>query len=208
MLAGQTVALVSDAGAPGVSDPGARVVAAAAAAGIPVTVVPGPSAVQAALAASGMPAGRFVFVGFFPRRPAERRELLAALADPPMTMVGFESPRRLPGLLADLAAHDPERPVAVCRELTKLHEEVARDSAARLAERFAEPPRGEVTVVIGPPASAPRPDDSRLAAGLESLLDAGLGPARAAEAAAALGAAPRNEAYRAALAAAERRRAR
>ena len=207
MLAGQTVALVSDAGAPGVSDPGARVVEAALAAGIPVTAIPGPSAVQAALAASGLPADRYAFVGFFPRKAAERRELLAALADPPMTLVGFESPRRLPGLLADLAALDPERTVAVCRELTKLHEEVARGSAAELAERFGEPPKGEVTVVVGPPAPAGDPDPARLGAGAEILLEAGLTPGRAAEALAALGAAPRNAAYRAALAAAERRRA-
>ncbi len=116
------MALVSAAGAPGVSDPGTRVVEAALAAGIPVVAIPGPSAVQAALAASGLPADRHAFVGFFPRKTAERRELLAALADPPVTVVGFESPRRLPGLLADLAALDPERTVVVCRELTKLHE--------------------------------------------------------------------------------------
>ena len=199
MLSGQRVALVSDAGAPGVSDPGARVVEAALAAGIPVTAIPGPSAVQAALAASGLPADRYAFVGFFPRRPAERRELLATLADPPMTLVGFESPRRLPGLLADLAALDADRVVAVCRELTKLHEEVARGRAAELAERFAEPPKGEVTVVVGPPAPAGAPDASRLEAGAATLLAAGLTPAKAAEALAALGAAPRNAAYRAAM---------
>jgi 16S rRNA (cytidine1402-2'-O)-methyltransferase len=208
MLAGQTVALVSDAGAPGVSDPGARVVEAALAAGIPVTAIPGPSAVQAALAASGFPADRYAFAGFFPRKASERRELLAALAEPPMTVVGFESPRRLPGLLADLAALDPEREVAVCRELTKLHEEVARGTAAGLAARFAEAPKGEVTVVIAPPEPAGAPDPGRVDAGAEVLLDAGLAPARAAEALAALGVAPRNAAYRAALAAAERRRAR
>ncbi len=208
MLAGQTVALVSDAGAPGVSDPGARVVEAALAAGVPVVAIPGPSAVQAALAASGLPADRHAFVGFFPRKTAERRELLAALADPPVTVVGFESPRRLPGLLADLAELDPERTVVVCRELTKLHEKVVRGTAAELAERFAEPPKGEVTVVLGPPAPAGEPDPARLGAAAEVLLDAGLAPAKVAEALAALGAAPRNAAYRAALAAAERRRAR
>ena len=208
MLAGQRVALVSDAGAPGVSDPGARLIEAALAAGIPVTAIPGPSAVQAALAASGLPADRYAFVGFFPRRSAERRELLAALADPPMTLVGFESPRRLPGLLADLAAIDPERTVAVCRELTKLHETVVRGTAAELAARFDAAPKGEVTVVLGPPAPAGEPDPARLEAAADVLLDAGLAPAKASEALAALGAAPRNAAYRAALAAAERRRAR
>ncbi|MDX6554400.1 MAG: rRNA (cytidine1402-2-O)-methyltransferase [Miltoncostaeaceae bacterium] len=208
MLAGQRLALVSDAGAPGVSDPGARVVEAALAAGIPVIAIPGPSAVQAALAASGFPADRYVFAGFFPRKASERRELIAALAEPPMTVVGFESPRRLPGLLADLAALDPERQAAVCREMTKLYEKVTRGTVAELAARFAEPPKGEVTVVIGPPAPAAGPDESRVGEGVEVLLDAGLTPAKAAEALAALGVAPRNAAYRAALAAAERRRAR
>jgi 16S rRNA (cytidine1402-2'-O)-methyltransferase len=204
MLAGATVALVSDAGAPGVSDPGARVVAAAAAAGVEVTVVPGPSAVTAALAASGLPADRFTFVGFLPRRAAERQALLRT-APEAGTLVGLESPRRLPALLADLAAVEPGRRAVVCRELTKRHEEVARGTLAELAERFRTPPRGEVTVVLAPPDATAAPDDARLSEGLALLLDAGLAPARAAEAAAALGAAPRNAAYRAALEAARRR---
>jgi 16S rRNA (cytidine1402-2'-O)-methyltransferase len=206
MRAGARVALVSDAGLPAVSDPGARVVRAALDAGLPVTVLPGPSAVQTALVASGLPAEPYAFVGFFPRRAADRRALLAALASVPATIVGFESPRRLAALLAEVAAADPDRPAAVCRELTKMHEEVVRGSASELAERFAAAPRGEVTVVLAPPAGPPAPGDDALAAGLDLLLDAGIGPARAAEVVAALGAAPRNRAYRAALAALGRRR--
>jgi 16S rRNA (cytidine1402-2'-O)-methyltransferase len=200
-LAGQRVALVSDAGMPGISDPGARIVRAAIDAGVEVTVVPGPSAVETALVASGLPPEPFVFVGFFPRRPGERRRLLDLLAPVPATVVGFESPRRVGSLLAELAERDPERPVAVCRELTKLHEQVLRGSAAEVAAALTEPPRGEVTVVLGPPAPA-APAPGALEHGLRLLLDAGLSPAAAGEAAAAFGAAPRNAAYRAALAAA------
>jgi len=202
--AGAVVALVSDAGMPAISDPGARVVRAAVEAGVPVRIVPGPSAVEAALVASGLPAEPFAFVGFFPRRAAERRRRLAELGAWPGTVVGFESPNRLPALLADLAAVDPDRRVAVCRELTKVHEEVLRGNAGELAERLTGPVRGEVTVVVGPPPAS-TPAEGALEAGLALLLAAGLGPARAAEAAAAFGAAPRNAAYRAALRAAERR---
>jgi 16S rRNA (cytidine1402-2'-O)-methyltransferase len=207
MRAGARVALVSDAGAPGLSDPGARVVRAAAEAGMPVEVLPGPSAATVALLASGLPTEPHLFVGFFPRRPAERRRLLEAAAGLGATVVGYESPRRLGALLAAVAEAEPGRPVAVGRELTKLHEEVVRGTASELAERFAEPPRGEVTVVLGPSAAAAVGEEA-LAAGLAVLLDAGLSPARAAEAVAALGVAPRNRAYRAALAAAESRSAR
>ena len=204
---GERVALVSDAGMPLVSDPGARLVRAALDAGVPVSVVPGPSAVTAALAVSGL-AGEegFAFLGFMPRRAVERRRLMERLGALEVPAVGFESPRRLPGLLAELAAAWPERRVAVCRELTKLHEEVVRGTAAEVAERLAEPPRGEITVVIGPGAPREAGDDA-LRAAMAVLLDAGLGAGRAAEVAAALGAAPRNRAYRAALAAAEDRRA-
>jgi 16S rRNA (cytidine1402-2'-O)-methyltransferase len=201
--AGQRVALVSDAGMPGISDPGARVVRAAVEAGIEVTVLPGASAVDTALVASGLPLEPFVFVGFFPRRAADRRRLLDRLAPLEATVVGFESPRRVGSLLAELAERDPDRPVAVCRELTKLHEEVLRGSAAEVARALPDPPRGEVTVVLGPAAPS-EPDPVALDRGLRVLLDAGVSPALAAEAAAAFGAAPRNAAYRAALAAAGR----
>jgi 16S rRNA (cytidine1402-2'-O)-methyltransferase len=204
--AGERVALVSDAGMPMVSDPGGRLVRAALDAGVPVSVVPGPSAVTAALAASGLAGDEgFVFLGFLPRREAERRRLMERLGALDVPAVAFESPNRLPGLLAELAAAWPEREVAVCRELTKLHEEVVRGTAAEVAARLAEPPRGEVTLVIGA-GRPPEADEERLRAAMGLLLDAGLGAGRAAEVAAALGAAPRNRAYRAALAVAEERR--
>ena len=198
--AGARVALVSDAGMPLVSDPGARLVHAALDASLPVEVVPGPSAVTAALAVSGLAGeGGFAFLGFAPRRAAERRRLMEALATLDVPAVAFESPRRLPSLLAGLAAAWPERPVAVCRELTKLHEEVVRGTAAEVAARMADPPRGEVTVVIAAAPPAAEPDDARLDEVLGLLREAGLSPARAAEVAAALGAASRNRAYRRAL---------
>jgi 16S rRNA (cytidine1402-2'-O)-methyltransferase len=194
------VALVSDAGMPLVSDPGARFVRAALEAGIAVDVVPGPSAVTAALAASGLAGeGGFAFLGFAPRRDAERRRLVERLETLDAPAVLFESPRRLPGLLAALAEGLPERPVAVCRELTKLHEEVVRGTAADLAARLAAPPRGEVTVVVGAAPPGHGAGDGRLDEVLGLLADAGLTPARAAEVAAALGVAPRNRAYRRAL---------
>jgi 16S rRNA (cytidine1402-2'-O)-methyltransferase len=202
MRAGATVALVSDAGLPAVSDPGARIIRAAIDAGLDVTVIPGPSAVAAALVASGLPTEPFTFVGFLPRRPAERARLFEWLERWPGTVVAFESPNRLARTLAELAAADPSRELAVCRELTKVHEEVARGTASDLAARFAGAVKGEVTVVIGPPRFAASGADVRHAVAV--LLDAGLGAAKAAEVAAALGIAPRNAAYRAALSAAKR----
>jgi 16S rRNA (cytidine1402-2'-O)-methyltransferase len=197
---GARVALVSDAGMPLVSDPGARLVRAALEAGVAVDVVPGPSAVTAALAASGLAGeGGFAFLGFAPRRDAERRRLVERLKTLDVPAVLFESPRRLPGLLAAIAEGLPERPLAVCRELTKLHEEVVRGTAADVAARLAAPPRGEVAVVVGAAPPGGGPDDDRLDAVLGLLADAGLTPARAAEVAAALGVAPRNRAYRRAL---------
>lgn len=208
MRDGARVALVSDAGMPLVSDPGARLVRAALDAGVGVSVVPGPSAVTAALAASGLAGeGGFVFLGFLPRREAERRRLMERLGRLDVPAVGFESPKRLPELLAQLAAAWPERPVAVCRELTKLHEQVVRGTATEVAALLTEPPRGEITLVVGPADDAGAgADEAGLRSAMALLLDAGVGAARAAEVAAALGAAPRNRAYRAALAAAEERR--
>jgi 16S rRNA (cytidine1402-2'-O)-methyltransferase len=202
MRAGARVALVSDAGMPLVSDPGARLVRAALDEGLAVEVVPGPSAVTAALAASGLAGeGGFAFLGFAPRRAAERRRLVERLARLDVPAVVFESPQRLPGLLADIAEALPDRPVAVCRELTKLHEEVVRGSAAEVARRLAQPVRGEVTLVVDAAPADATPDEARLREVLALLREAGLGPARAADLAAALGAAPRNRAYREALAA-------
>ncbi len=147
MQEGAVVALVSDAGMPLVSDPGFVLVRDCVAAGLAVEVLPGPSAALAALVASALPSERWRFEGFLPRKHAE----LVAVFEAPETVVAFESPRRLAKSLAALASVDPERRVVVCRELTKVHEEVVRGSAAELAERYrGEPPRGEVAVVVGP----------------------------------------------------------
>lgn len=146
---GHDVALVTDGGMPSVSDPGFVLVRACADEGIDVKVVPGPSAAVAALVVSGLPTDRFVFEGFLPRKPGERRRRLKLLAADDRTLVVFESPRRLAGVLRDLVAAMGDRRVAVCRELTKLHEEVMRGSAAELAERLADSPiKGEVVVVV------------------------------------------------------------
>jgi 16S rRNA (cytidine1402-2'-O)-methyltransferase len=146
MRDGQVVALVSDAGMPLVSDPGFVLVRACVAAGLAVEVLPGPSAALAALVASALPSERWRFVGFLPRK---RSDLAKAFATPE-TLVAFESPRRVAASLKTLAEIDPQRPVAVCRELTKAHEEVVRGPAHELAARYAaESPRGEVALVIG-----------------------------------------------------------
>ena len=153
--AGRDVLLVTDAGLPGISDPGYRLVAAAAAAGIRITVLPGPSAVTAALAVSGLPSDRFCFEGFAPRRPGEQARRFAELAGEPRTLIFFESPRRLAKTLAALAeAFGPERPAVVCRELTKTHEEVRRGTLGDLAAWAADGVLGEITIVV---AGAPRP---------------------------------------------------
>jgi 16S rRNA (cytidine1402-2'-O)-methyltransferase len=149
LLAGQDVLLVTDAGMPVISDPGYRLVAAAAAAGAAVTVLPGPSAVIAALAVSGLPSDRFCFEGFPPRKPGERARRLAELASEPRTMVFFESPRRVASTLASLAtAFGPDRRAVACRELTKTHEEVRRGTLAELAAWAADGVLGEVTLVV------------------------------------------------------------
>jgi 16S rRNA (cytidine1402-2'-O)-methyltransferase len=141
------VLVLSDAGMPAISDPGFPLVAAAAAAGVTVSVIPGPSAVLAALAVSGLPTDRFTFEGFLPRRG--RVAYFTALSREPRTMVFFESPNRLPAALTDLvAALGPDRRIVVCRELTKLHEEVKRGTAAEVADYFAEGARGEICLVV------------------------------------------------------------
>ncbi len=207
MLAGETVALVSDAGMPLVSDPGARIVSAAIDAGLPVTVVPGASAVTTALVASGLAGeGGFEFLGFVPRKGAERRGAMRRLGELTVPAVCFESPQRLPALLAEIADLWPDRPIAVCRELTKMHEEIARGTAAELAARFGTPPRGEIVLVLGPAPIAGEEADDGLRDLIGILLDAGLGAGRAADVAASLGAAPRNRAYRFALTLADERR--
>ena len=158
----ETVLLVSDAGMPTVSDPGYRVVQLAAERGVEVSAIPGPSAVITALAVAGLPTDRFAFEGFLPRRAGERSRTLSALAAEPRTLVFFEAPSRLADTLAALAeAFGAERPAAVCRELTKLHEEVKRGGLAELAAWAAEGVRGEIVLVVG---GAPRAAASPAAA--------------------------------------------
>ena len=149
LVAGDRVVLVTDAGMPSVSDPGYRLVAAAVEAGVTVTAVPGPSAVLTALAVSGLPVDRFCFEGFLPRKAGERGRRLAALADEERTLVFFEAPHRTPAALAAMAdAFGDDRPAAVCRELTKTHEEVRRGGLADLVTWAGEGVRGEVTIVV------------------------------------------------------------
>ena len=173
VAAGKTVALVSDAGTPGISDPGARVVAAVAAAGYRVTTAPGPSAVVAALSVSGLPMERFVMDGFVPRKAGERRALYDAWAREDRTIVAYESPQRLAATLDELAQRFPARRVAIVRELTKLHEEVLRGSLAEVAELVgAREVRGEVVLVLDG-ASRPVLDGSLVRAALAERLGAG-----------------------------------
>ena len=141
------LALVSEAGTPGISDPGYELVVAATAEGIPVVPIPGPSVVVAALTVSGLPTNQFTFLGFLPRKQSERKRLLASMANEPRTLVAFEAPHRLQATLADMAEVLGDRRLAVCRELTKLHEEVFRGTVSLALEYFAEP-RGEFTLVI------------------------------------------------------------
>jgi 16S rRNA (cytidine1402-2'-O)-methyltransferase len=197
LAAGERVALVSDAGMPGISDPGARLVASALDAGIPVTVLPGPSAVETALVASGLATERFLFLGFLPRGARALDALWRELEAWPQAVVGFESPQRLPATLQSLAAAAPERPVAVCRELTKRFEEVVRGGAAEVAPRFSEPPKGEITLVLGPvDVAGRRADASDAAQAVAELVAAGAARRRAAEVVSRLTGVGRNELYR------------
>ncbi|HZA85427.1 MAG TPA: 16S rRNA (cytidine(1402)-2'-O)-methyltransferase [Acidimicrobiales bacterium] len=194
---GERVAVVSDAGMPGISDPGERLVRAAVDAGHVVEVVPGPSAALAALVASGLPTGRFVFEGFLPRKGSGRTERLAAVAAERRTVVLYEAPHRLPRTLADLASVcGDDRPVAVARELTKLHEEVWRGTLGEAAAWAVErPPRGELVVVIDRAPGAPPPDDDALVDALSVELAAGSSARDAARAVAARLGVPRRHAY-------------
>jgi 16S rRNA (cytidine1402-2'-O)-methyltransferase len=192
MRGGTVVALVSDAGMPLVSDPGYVLVQGCVAAGLEVEVLPGPSAALAALVASALPAEAWRFVGFLPRKRSALVEVLAS----PETVVAFESPKRVGASLAVLAELDGARPVAVCRELTKVHEEVVRGSAAELAARYAdEGPRGEVVLVIGgaPPRSGL---DPAAVDAVRRLVDAGARARVAARVVADLTGAPANALYR------------
>jgi 16S rRNA (cytidine1402-2'-O)-methyltransferase len=199
--AGSVVAVATDAGMPGISDPGARLVAAAAAAGVVVDVVPGPSAVLAALVVSGLPTERFAFEGFLPRKGGERAARLTAIASEPRTVVLFESPHRMRATMGHLeSALGSSRPVAVARELTKLHEEVWRGTAGDAVTWLQSvEPRGEYVIVVGPPAPTAAPaadiDDSAIAEALtKQLADGGDRKAAVAAVTAALGV-PRRRVY-------------
>ena len=173
LRSGRDVAVISDAGMPGLSDPGFRLVRACADEGIDVRVVPGPSAAIAALVVSGLPSDRFVFEGFLPKKVGERRARLEALATERRTIVLFESARRVAATLNAVAVVlGPERPVAVARELTKVHEEVLRGTAAELAERTGgeEELRGEVVLVVGGATGGPAPELFELVAEAAGLI--------------------------------------
>ena len=198
--AGARIAVVSDAGLPGMSDPGARLVAAALAAGLEVIVLPGPSAVETALVASGLVGARYTFLGYLPRTKGDLDRLWAELRAWTWPAVAFESPRRLPASLACLAAAYPDRPVAVCRELTKRFEEVVRGRAADVAERFSTAPKGEVTIVIGPGSGGEDAvaEEAALVAVAE-LVAAGLPRRQAADVVSGLTGIARNSLYRGSL---------
>jgi 16S rRNA (cytidine1402-2'-O)-methyltransferase len=198
--AGERMALVSDAGLPGVSDPGGRLVRAALDAGVDVTVLPGPSAVETALVASGLVSEQYRFLGFLPRGEKRLADVWGELRRWRWPMVAFESPQRLPATLRSLAAADPERELAVCRELTKRFEEVMRGTAAELAERFDAPPRGEITLVLGPgtPADSAE-DEERALAAVRELVAAGVPRGQAAEIVSGLLGIPRNRLYKRSL---------
>ena len=167
------IAVVSEAGTPAISDPGRDLAAAAVSAGHAVTAIPGASAVLTALVASALPAREFTYLGFLPRAGSDRRRMLAAAAREPRTLVLFESPHRLKAALADIAAAFGERPLAVCRELTKLHEELFRGNAAEALAHFVAP-RGEFTLVIAGASGPPAPDEGQALAELARLKRAGM----------------------------------
>jgi 16S rRNA (cytidine1402-2'-O)-methyltransferase len=200
LRAGERIVLASDAGLPGLNDPGARLIAAAVAGGLEVTVLPGPSAVETALVASGLVGERYAFVGYLPRTAKGLDELWAETKSWTWPVVAFESPRRLPTSLASLAEAAPDRPVAVCRELTKRFEEVVRGRADEVAARFRDPPKGEVTVVLGAADAQPSEGGAEDAAAAVADLVRGGTPRRlAADVVAGLTGVPRNRLYRESL---------
>lgn len=170
------VALVSDAGTPGISDPGYELIAEAIARGVRVEALPGPSAVTTALVGSGLPSDGFVYLGFLPKKDKGRRELLAGLADEPRTLIAYESPNRLTGALEAVIETLGDRPVCVARELTKIYEEYQRGGAREVLDHYrANPPRGEIVLLIGAaPAQAEAEwDEARVRAALRERLTAG-----------------------------------
>jgi 16S rRNA (cytidine1402-2'-O)-methyltransferase len=194
------LALVSDAGMPGLSDPGYELVRAAIEHGIPVVPIPGPSAVVSALIVSGLPTDRFIYLGFLPRRPAARRQLLQDISQERRTLVAFESPHRLVATLTEIERTLGERPVVVARELTKLHEEVLRGKPAELLHHFAErTPKGEITLVIGGEQGKECWDDEKVTAAIAERMASGESPVVAAKALAKLSGRSRREIYRLAI---------
>jgi 16S rRNA (cytidine1402-2'-O)-methyltransferase len=195
---GVRVALVSDAGLPGVNDPGARLIRAALEAGVPVTVLPGASAVETALVASGLVGERYEFVGYLPRGAAALRAAWSEVSAREWPVVAFESPQRLPATLRSLAEALPERQIAVCRELTKRFEEVVRGTAAEAAERFREAPKGEITIVIAG-GEGVRAVEAEALEAVAELVAEGVARRRAAELVAKLTGVSRNALYRGSL---------
>ncbi|HEX2128168.1 MAG TPA: 16S rRNA (cytidine(1402)-2'-O)-methyltransferase [Solirubrobacterales bacterium] len=193
---GARVVLISDAGTPVISDPGYRLVRTCIERALEVEVLPGPSAVTTALVASGLPADRWRFEGFLPRRAGELERVLGS----PETVVAFESPRRLPASLGALAALAPDRPAAVCRELTKLHEEIVRGPLSELARRFRDDVKGEIVVVIAPASGAAAAgggtDVAFAVDALRRLVQSGARPRAAASVVAALTGTRANDLYR------------
>jgi 16S rRNA (cytidine1402-2'-O)-methyltransferase len=199
--AGERIALATDAGLPGVSDPGARLISASIDRGVEVTVLPGPSAVETALVASGLVGVRYVFVGYLPRTAKALGRVWEETAGWPWPVVAFESPKRLPAALRSLADADPERAVAVCRELTKRFEEVVRGPARVVAERFAGPPKGEITLVLGPATDGGERSggDGEALAAVRELAAAGVPRRQAAEIVSGLTGVSRNRLYKTSL---------
>ena len=191
---GERVALVSDAGMPAISDPGYRLVHACIERGLEIDVLPGPSVVPVALVASGLPTDRWRFEGFLPKRSGEMERVLRSTE----TVIAFESPRRIGASLAALAAIAPERQAAVCREMTKLHEEVTRGTLSELALRYKSEPKGEIVLVIGPAESAQHGADMAFAVeALKRLVQSGARPRAAATVVAALTGTKANDLYKA-----------
>jgi 16S rRNA (cytidine1402-2'-O)-methyltransferase len=197
-LAQGDVALVSDAGFPGLADPGDDLVLAASAAGYVVSPIPGPSAPIAALAASGLPGDRFTFLGYLPRKTADRMRILEQAARASETLIAFEVPHRLRAALRDLVqAFGGDRPAVVCRELTKVHEDVRRGTLAELAAHYAgQAPRGEITLVIAGATDEPKWDAARVRRALAARRRAGDSPSQAARAVAESSGWPRRDVYR------------
>jgi 16S rRNA (cytidine1402-2'-O)-methyltransferase len=197
--AGERVALVSDAGMPAVSDPGARLIAAAVEAGVDVTVLPGPSAIETALVVSGFGTDRYQFLGYLPRTESGRRTLWDELARWPHAVVAFESPQRVGAALASLAEALPGRRIAVCRELTKRFEEVVRGPVNEVVERFSGDVKGEITLVLGPAEVGADLDEEAAAAAVTELVAAGSSRRNAADVVSRLTGVARNRLYRRSL---------